>query len=176
MADRQKLLAWGVMALAGVWLTDQLYVSPWLAERRKLTTDIKATRDLVTAAEATLAHKAGVMARWKAIDERLGRARESDARNEFVAGMRVMAELVGLRDWQWKEGRETKTGARGEFTEYAIVTNFKAGWEPFVRLLWELRTWKDFVRVQHLAVTSKYERENRLDVELRLSTIEPAGK
>ncbi len=172
--DRQKLLVWIVLSAVGLWLFDQIYFGPWSDEMRKLGDETAKMRTQVEMARRTVAARREAAADWKAVEDRIGKGRESDAVvNEFVAGLQNLSGVVGLQNWSTKVGRGQKTG---DFAEHAVETSFQAGWEAFVRLLWDLRGWKDFIRVQRFVITSKYEKENRLDVEMRVSTIELAAR
>jgi hypothetical protein len=88
-----------------------------------------------------------------------------------MSSLNALSGTAGLQNLSTKPGQERKIGEKREFAEYSVETSFQAGWESFVRLLLEIRNAKEFVKVQRLAATSKYEKEGRLDIELRVSTI-----
>lgn len=172
--DRQKLMVWGVAALAAAFFVDRFYFTPWYDEMKKLRTDLEGVGRQLAVARATVATAPAVKAEWKVLNDRLARAKESDTLNEFVIGLGKLCADAGVSNLSTKPGREQKVGERGEFIEYAVETNFQATWEPFVRLLYKIACEKEFLKVQRLVITSKYEKEDRLDVELRASTIELA--
>ncbi|HVR87776.1 MAG TPA: hypothetical protein VMU54_25840, partial [Planctomycetota bacterium] len=61
---------------------------------------------------------------------------------------------------------------QGDFKEYIFDTKFKLTWAQFVDLLVELNNSKEFMKVLRMNIASQYEKEDRLDLELKLSTIE----
>ncbi len=169
-------MAWGVAALVAVWAVDSFYLSPWLADMKKLGDDLNIMRSKVKVARVVVSQNTAVMAEWNAVRGKLARGNDADTLQDFLTGIQLMSGHIGLSNWSSKPGREQKIGEKGnEFVEYAVETSFQASWKQFVDLLKELKGWKDFVKVQRLAITSKYEKDNRLDVEMRVSTIELAS-
>lgn len=173
--DRQRLLVVVVLSGAGLWLTLQLFVDPWWGEMKKLRQDVEKARGQIAAMKETIDRGPAWNAKWRKLNERLSRERESDTLSQFVMGVGKLCTDAGVQDLSTKTGREQKLGERGEFVEYAVETTFKAGWPAFVELLKAVKKEKEFLRVQRLAVTSK-EKESRVDVEMRVSTIELAAR
>jgi len=169
--DRQRLMVIGVLGLAAAWMIDRLYVSPWWEEMKKADADAKKLRGQVDAAKETLAQQPRVTKQWKALNARLHPERETDTALEFVMGMGDLCSRAGVSNLSTKIGREQKLGERGQFTEYAVETNFQATWPSLVKLLIAVDNEEAFLRVQRIAVTSR-EKEERLDVEMRVSTVE----
>ncbi|MBI2933087.1 MAG: hypothetical protein HYY16_15695 [Planctomycetes bacterium] len=170
-SGRRRILAWSVAAIAAVWLIDRIFFTPWYEEMKRLRGEIEKARQQRAIAQATIQTRKSSVDEWKVLHERLARVPGSEARNDFVSGLEALSGLAGLQNWATKVGREQKIG---DFIEYSVEGSFYATWEAFVRLLLEIHNWKDFLKVQRLSVTSKYEKENRLEVDLRVSTIEPA--
>jgi hypothetical protein len=61
---------------------------------------------------------------------------------------------------------------QGDFKEYIFDTKFKLTWAQYVDLLVELHKSTEFLKPIRMTVASQYEKEDRLDVDLEVSTIE----
>jgi hypothetical protein len=59
-----------------------------------------------------------------------------------------------------------------DFREYPVEMKFKLTWGQLVDLLAELHNSKEFLKPLRININSQYEREDRLDLDLKLSTIE----
>jgi hypothetical protein len=161
----------GILGLAAAWLVDRLYVTPWWEEMKKSRADAEKVRGQIQAAKETLDQRPHYAAKWKALNTRLHPERETDTALEFVMGMGDLCSRAGVSNLSTKIGREQKLGEKGQFTEYAVETNFQATWHSLVKLLLAVDNEEAFLRVQRIAVTSR-EKEERLDVEMRVTTVE----
>ena len=63
-------------------------------------------------------------------------------------------------------------GRQVDFKEYVVDFKLQLPWEKFVTLLEELHNSREFLKLIRLNIASQYEREDRMDVDLRVSTIE----
>jgi hypothetical protein len=61
---------------------------------------------------------------------------------------------------------------QGDFKEYIFDTKFKLTWAQFIDVLVELHNSREFLKPLRMNIGSQYEKEDRLDVELKMSTIE----
>ena len=88
-------------------------------------------------------------------------------RGEVARTAEVTFDIKGVREQQ-----------QGDFKEYVFETQIKLKWEQLGELLVALHNSREFLKPARVTVGSQYEKEERLDVDLKVSTIEyaPAKK
>lgn len=168
MDRRTRMLLYIVLGGLGLILLDRVIISPWWNQWNQLGTDLERVERDLRSARATVAREKAVRDDWERIQKRLQTPREPDVQTHFVSHLGNMWERAGV-------GFDVHTGPQqqqGDFREYVYETKFKLKWEELVRLLVELDNSREFLRPIRIGVHSRYDREDRLDVDLRVSTIE----
>lgn len=165
-----------VVGVVGATLFTVVYLVPRALAFAKIEKDMDKIRPSLQQARKTVQAKQAVEQEWNEVSSHLPYNKESETLNGFLIGLNVLQEVVDLKAWSTQPDRAQRVGDKSEFTEYAVDTTFQTSWESFVRLMLELHNWEGPLRVQRLTVTSRYEKENRLDVHMRVSTIELAPR
>lgn len=169
MASRVKLLMILAGAVAGALVFDLAFFGPWKEAWDAAGKDLQDVEFKLQEARNTLAREGTVRERWNEVRRLLSRPRRPDAQTHFVTHLRQLADRAGTTfDYSWS------TRTQGEFKEYVYATTFKLEWEQFIDLLRELHNSREFLRPLRIGVASLYERENRLNLDLKVSTIEYA--
>jgi hypothetical protein len=169
MDRRVKILLILAGVTAGVLIFDLAFFGPWKEAWDNAGKDLQNVEFKLQEARNTLARERTVRKRWDEVKRLLARPRKPDAQTHFVTHLRQLADRSGASfDYQWS------TRTQGDFKEYVYATTFKLKWEQFVDLLRELHNSKEFIRPLRIGVASLYEREDRLDLSMKVSTIEYA--
>lgn len=169
MNPRTRLLAIATLAVAGLFIMDKLATALWFGPWEKVTQDLaKADLD-ITKAKNTLTKEAVLKSDWAAFLAKVDRPRTPDVNTHFVTHLGEICDRVGVT---FEIAGSPLPQQTGDFKEYVYDTKFKLTWAHFVDLLAELHQSREFLKVIRVSVGSQYEREDRLDVELKLSTIE----
>jgi hypothetical protein len=169
MNPRTRILALAAAAAAGLFLMDKAASAFWFEPWAKVTADLAKADHEIAAARATLVQEKRYQDDWAKVLARLEKPRLPDVNTHFVSHLGDICKRVGVTPDVSGNPQPQQTG---DFKEYAYETKFKLTWGQFVDLLAELHQSKEFVKVLKVGVASQYEREDRLDVELKLSTIE----
>lgn len=168
MNDRRtRLLAILAATALGLLLVDRAYAALWAEPARKLDEELERARLELIKARTIVAREEAVQEDWRRLRERLER-RPADVPNHFVSHLGALAARVGGR----LDITSSPPGQQGDFREYPFEMRFKLTWGQFVDLLAELHDSREFLKPLRVHVSSQYEREDRLDVDLRVSTIE----
>jgi len=169
MDRRTKLLAIGAGVVVGLFLLDKavsaLVVDPWT----RINQDLVKTENEIKKANATLNNEATVRRDWTKIRERLDAPRPPDVHTNFGAHLGDLFEKAGVL-FDYAENPQPQQ--QGDFKEYIFDTKFKLSWAQFVDLLIELHESREFLKPLRITIGSQYEKEDRLDVDLKVSTIE----
>jgi hypothetical protein len=160
-----------VLLVGAGFVLDRLFLAPWLGRWEKLSEEIRRTEEAIQKARATLAREKAVRRDWEEVRALLAAERKPDVQNHFFAHLGEIAKRVGRNVDIQGTGRVQQ---QGDFKEYVYETRFKLTWEELVRLLVELHNSNEFLKPLRLSVASQYEREDRLDLDLRVSTLEYA--
>lgn len=170
MNRRTRVLAVAAGAVLLVFLGDMAYASLWAAPWAKVNKEIRDADLELARASAVVSREAGVREDWKKIRGLLAQ-RPANVGNHLVGHLESMFDRVGVKA---DISSTSLPQQQGDFREYVFETRFKLGWKPFVELLAELHNSREFLKLLRLNVVSQYEREERLDVDLKVSTIEYA--
>jgi hypothetical protein len=170
MTDRRtKLLVIAALAALGIFLLDKLVsalvVDPWT----KINQDLVKTENEIKKANATLNNEVTVRRDWTKIQDRLDEPRTPDVHTNFGAHLSDLFEKAGVA-FDYSENPQPQQ--QGDFKEYIFDTKFKLTWVQLVDLLVELHNSKEFLKPLRMNIGSQYEKEDRLDLELKVSTIE----
>lgn len=167
-ANRTKALMIVTIALVAGFALDKAANAFWLEPRKKLIQDIDKTVQEIARSNTTLAREPIVQRDWSKVRDRLNQPRSPDAHTHFLAHLGELFEKAGVTF----DVSESQPQQQGDFKEYIYDTKFKLSWAQFVDLLVELHNSKEFLKPLRLTIGSQYEKEDRLDLELKVSTIE----
>jgi hypothetical protein len=166
---RTKLLAIVALSALSLFLLDKLVsalvVDPWA----KINQDLVKTENEIRKANATLNNETTVRRDWNKIRDHLDEPRTPDVHTSFLTHLGDLFEKAGVA---FDVSENPQPQRQGDFKEYIFDTKFKLTWAQFVDLLVELHNSKEFLKPLRISVGSQYEKEDRLDLELRVSTIE----
>lgn len=170
MNDRRtRTLAILAATALGLLLVDRAYAAFWAEPAKKLDEELERARLELVKARTIVAREDVVQAEWRRLRERLEK-RPADVPNHFVSHLGTIAARVGGR----LDITPAPPAQQGDFREYPFEMRFKLTWGQFIELLAELHDSREFLKPLRVHVSSQYEREDRLDLDLKVSTIELA--
>lgn len=169
MDKRRKILVLGTIAVACAFVLDKAVGALVLEPLNKITLEMTKTDAEIKKANTVLNTEESVKRNWNRIRERLDEPRPPDIHTNFIAHLGDHFEKVGVA---YDVTENPQPQQQGDFKEYIFDTKFKLTWPQFVDLLVELHNSKEFLKLLRMSVGSQYEKEDRLDLELRVSTIE----
>jgi hypothetical protein len=170
MNKRTRILAFAAGGVLLVFLGDKAYGSLWSDPWEKVNKEIRDADLELARAKAVVSREAGVQEDWKKIRGLMAK-RPANVGNHLVGHLESMFDRVGVKA---DISSNSLPQQQGDFREYVFETRFKLAWKPFIDLLAELHNSREFLKLLRLNVVSQYEREDRLDVDLKVSTIEYA--
>ena len=166
---RTQILAIVALSALGLFLLDKavsaLVTEPWT----RISQDLVKTEAEIRKAGATLNNQEAVARDWAKVRDRLDLPRTPDVHTHFLTHLGDLFEKFGVA---FDVSENPQPQQQGDFKEYIFDTKFKLTWAQFVDLLVELHNSREFVKPLRMSVGSQYEKEDRLDLELKLSTIE----
>ena len=166
---RTKILILATIAVASLFLLDKavsaLVLDPW----SRITQEIVKTDADIRKAQITLSNEEHVHHAWNKVRDRLDEPRAPDVHTNFLSHLGDLFEKVGIA---FDVSENPQPQQQGDFKEYIFDTKFKLTWPQFVDVLMELHNSKEFLKPLRISCSSQYEKEDRLDVELKVSTIE----
>ncbi|HZE95774.1 MAG TPA: hypothetical protein VE981_01990 [Planctomycetota bacterium] len=170
MTDRRtKLLALVAVVALSLFLLDKavsaLVLEPWT----KLSQDMTKADGEIRKANSTLNSEEAVRRDWTRVRNRLDEPRIPDVHTSFLTHLGELFEKAGV---VFDVSENPQPQQQGDFKEYIFDTKFKLTWVQFVDLLVELNNSREFIKILRMNISSQYEKEDRLDVELKVSTIE----
>ncbi len=174
MERRTKILAGIVVGVAALLLADKVLLVPYLVKWRDVSARIDKVDLDVQRARAIVAREKDVREGWAKVRGLLDKPRVPDVQTHFVTHLGEVTRAAGVT-FDIKGVREQQ---QGDFKEYVFETQLKLKWEQLGELLVALHNSREFLKPARVTVGSQYEKEERLDVDLKVSTIEyaPAKK
>ena len=169
MEKRQRLLVIATVVVAGLFVLDKAVTALVLDPLEKLNQDLVKADAEIRKANTTLNTQDAVNKSWNRVRDRLDLPRVPDAHTHFLTHLGEVFEKVGV---PFDVSENPQPVQQGDFKEYIFDTKFKLTWAQFVDLLVELHNSREFLKPLRMSVTSQYEKEDRLDVDLKISTIE----
>jgi hypothetical protein len=174
MDRRTRVLIVVVIAAAGAFVLDKVFTSLWWDPWKKLSAEIRKTDQDLAAANVILSRRDAIQKEWKTVQGHLAKPRAPDVPNHFFSHLGAMCSRVGVTtDIQGIQGGAGQQ-QQGDFREYVYDVKFRLTWAQFVDLLLELHNSREFLKPIRIHISSQYEREDRLDLDLKVSTIEYA--
>lgn len=171
MNRRTRILATAAAAVAALFLMDKAATAFWFDPWAKVKADLGKADVEIARAKATLAREGVLKKEWSDFKTRLDRPRTPDLNTHFVRHLGEICQRVGVT---FEIAGSPQPQQAGDFREYSYDMKLKLTWPQFVDLLGELHQSREFLKIQRTSIQSQYEREDRLDVDLKLSTIEYA--
>ena len=169
MDKRTRVLAIFALSAAGLFVADRAVGALVLDPLKKIDDDLVKTENEIKKANAVLNNQEAVTRNWNKIRDRLDQPRIPDVHTHFMTYLGDVFERIGV---VFDVAGTPQAVQQGDFKEYIFDTKFKLTWAQFVDLLVELHNSREFIKLIRLNIGSQYEKEDRLDVELKLSTIE----
>ena len=170
MNDRTRILA-VVAGAALLWFVGEAaWGAVWSTPKAKLDADLAQADQELARAKGVLGREAQVQEEWRKIRGLLAK-RPPNVGTHFVGHLDGVFDRVGITA---DIASPSSPVQQGDFREYVFETRFKLPWGSFVDLLVELHNSREFLKPLRVNVSSQYEREDRLDVDLKVSTIEYA--
>ena len=171
MDKRTRVLVILAALVAGAFVLDKAVMALVVTPLQKINEDLTATEGQIRKANTALNSQETVTRNWNKIRDRLDQPHLPDVHTNFMTHLTEIFDKVGV---VFDVSGTPQAVQQGDFKEYIFDTKFKLTWAQFVDLLVELHNSKEFLKPLKLTVSSQYEKEDRLDVDLRLSTIEYA--
>src|SRR5689334_749796 len=171
MDKRTRVLAILAGIVAGAFVLDKAVMALVVTPLQKINEDLTATEGQIRKANTALNSQETVTRNWNKIRDRLDQPHLPDVHTNFMTHLTEIFDKVGV---VFDVSGTPQAVQQGDFKEYIFDTKFKLTWAQFVDLLVELHNSKEFLKPLKMSVQSQYEKEDRLDVDLRLSTIEYA--
>jgi len=167
MDRRTRVLAVAAAVVVGAFVLDKLFTSLWWRPWTEVGTQIADVDRDLEKADSMVRRRASVEKGWKKIRDLLDKPRMPDVQNHFYATLDSLCDRVGVNpDIQGGTSQQ-----RGDFKEYVYDLKLKLSWAQFVDLLAELHNSREFVKPLRIGIGSLYEKEDRMDVDLKVSTI-----
>lgn len=168
MSGRTKIL-FGVVLLAGAaFLVDKIVTNFWWEAWKKTRDEIVDVDRQLAPVHRTLKDEDKIRKEWRRVRDLLDKPRMPDVQNHFVEHLRQICEKIGAT-FDFLGGQQ---GRQGDFKEYVIDFKLKLPWDKFVGLLEEFHNSREFLKPVRINIASKYDKEDQLDVDFRVSTIE----
>jgi hypothetical protein len=165
---RTKVLAIVVIAVLAAFLGDRLFTSLWWAPWQETSAKIRETDASIAKLKFTLQKEDQVSRDWDKIKKVLDKQRTPDIENHFVSHLGAICDKLSLDN----NMQGTSVVRRGDFKEYVVDTKLKLTWNQYVDLLGELNNSRELLKPIKITLNSQYDKEDRIDADLRLSTIE----
>ena len=169
MNPRTRLLVILVGVVGSAFVLDKAVGALVLDPLGKINLDLAKTDAEIKKANTTLNSEETVRKNWSKVRDRLDQPRYPDVHTHFLSHLSDHFEKAGV---VFDVSENPQPQQQGDFKEYIFDTKFKLTWAQFVDLLVELHNSREFLKPLKMNVASQYEKEDRLDVELRLSTTE----
>jgi hypothetical protein len=168
MTRRSKILSAAVVGVAFLLLLDKVFLAPYTEKWKKISAEAARLDQELLKARTILAREKVVKEGWTKVKGLLDKPRVPDVQTHFVAHLGEIANSIGA-NFDITGGRDQQ---QGDFREYIYDTKFKLKWEQLGELLVALNNSREFLKPMRVAVGSQYEKEDRLDVDLKISTVE----
>jgi hypothetical protein len=166
---RTKVLALVTAVAAVAFVADRAFTYLWWEPWTKVSQEIQKTDLEISKANTTLSREAIVRKDWTRVKTRLDEPRVPDIHTSFLSHLGEIFEKTGVA---FDVSENPQPAQQGDFKEYLFDTKFKLTWPQFINLLVELHNSKEFLKPVRMNIGSQYEKEDSLDLELRVSTIE----
>lgn len=167
--DRRTKVLFGIVILAaGGFLADRVFTSLWWEPWKKTRDDIREVNQTLFRTNSILTDEPKAQKDWKKVRDLLDKPRKPDVQNNFLEHLGNISDKVGATfDFQGSQQQR-----QGDFKEYVVDFKLKLTWEKYVDLLGELHNSRELLKPIRINISSQYEKDDRMDVDVRVSTIE----
>ncbi len=180
MNPREKKILAVTLLLAGLGGLYYFWYQPWSTTRARIRDERKTLLLQVATMEAKIAGKAAIEKRWSVMDAALVKAKQEDD-----TALALMATLIQLEEAQNINGSlsvapaadisvPAPKGSKDKpqvFHEVVVETKFECDWKSLVRLLDKVSQANELLRTRRITIRAD-EKSTKLDVELRVTTVE----
>jgi len=161
-----------LIILAGValggFVLDGLVKSLWWDPWKKAGEDIKEADLQFARLQTALRKEDKVTKDWEKVKKLLDKPRTPDIENHFKEALGAICDKVSVEN----NMVSSTVGRQGDFKEYVVDTKLKLTWAQYVAVFSELYGSKELLKPIRITLNSQYDKEDRIDVDLKLSTIE----
>lgn len=168
MDRRAKVLSWIVLLAAAGFVADRLVASLWWEPWKTAREQIQDADRQLARLNGTLKGEEKAQKDWKKVRDLLAKQRTPDVQNHFVEHLAAICDKVGVEN----NMQQSPPGRQGDFKEYVVDTKLKLTWAQYLDLLVELHNSRELLKPIRINISSQYDKEDRMDVDLRVSTIE----
>lgn len=167
MDKRTRILAGVAVAAALIFVVDGVAGAIWFDPSADLSKKLQVVDAELEQAHVILARGDQIKKEWEEIRRWLDRPRLPDVPSHFHSHLDGLCGGAGLNpDIQASPPRQ-----RDDFKEYAYEVRAELKWSQLVDLLWELHESREFLKPVRLGIDSRYDKEEKLALSLRVSTI-----
>jgi hypothetical protein len=176
MDKRQKILAGAVLVLLAYFILEGFVITPWSEAMAAAEKDVQRLRSDVRSSKAKVEMEPDVAKEWKALKDRLTAVKSEEASNLLATAVEAFIRKHDLKKSALSPEPPVPLVGGAAFREHLLTLTFQCSWDAFVKLLLDLYTADEFVRIARIGVQSHYltEKESHLDVTLRLSAVSAA--
>jgi hypothetical protein len=176
MDQRQKILAASVLVVLVGFVVDRFLWEPWSTAFAEAGQDVKRIRTELNTAEEKARREPDVAKEWKGLRDRLAAVKSEEASNRLATAVDQYLKKHDLKKAALSPEPPAPLAGTPSLREHALALSFQCSWESFVKLLVDLQTTDEFLRVHRMTVQSHYlvEKESYLDITMRLSTVSTA--
>ena len=171
MSERERWIVIAAVAVAGLWLGDAMFLSPWMEEWDLVNARIYQKEKELEDAEMLLERELDVARAWKGLEDPLTSEDRADTQAAFIRHMGELEKKAGVRG-STKASRETDLG---DFTEISLEMTMETDIDGLRNLLVELYNSREFLKVSRLSINAHpfdRSRRDKIDISLTVSTID----
>jgi hypothetical protein len=173
MDTRRKILAAVVILLLGGFVFERFLWDPWTTAMKEAEDDRRLAQRNLSVAKDKARQEPEISKEWKALKDKLGAVKSEEASNRLATFVDQLIRKHDLKKSSLSPETPVPVTGNARFREHPLAFSFQCSWESFVKLLVDLYSAEEFARIQRLSVQSHYltEKENYLDISMRLSTV-----
>ena len=176
MSKRERMVMIVAMSAAGLYLLDLIFVGPFFAEWNDVSQGIEKKSKELDGVRILLKHEMRSQGEWKKLRKRLDSEKRAATTEELLVHIDEIGRKAGVsRDiMNIKPSRDKQTG---DFREVSLEASLETSITGMKDLLVELYNSSEFLKISRLTVTSRLgdrKRKDRLDVDIKISTIQYA--
>jgi hypothetical protein len=168
MNRRTRVLVILVGVALGAFVLDSLFKSLWWEPWKKAGEDLREADLAIARLQTALKREDKVAKDWEKVKKLLDKPRVPDVENHFKEQLAAICAKAGVEN----NMASSTVGHQGDFKEYVVDTKLKLTWSQYVDVLGELYSSRELLKPIRITLNSKYDREDRIDADLKLSTIE----
>ncbi|MHC4606610.1 MAG: hypothetical protein ACYTAF_06700 [Planctomycetota bacterium] len=171
MSKRERLVVIVTLCAAAAFLFNQFWLKPWERTWDQVSAELAEKRDSLGEKERMLAWEADVAADWARLKNALASEKRRDAAQVLLTHLNELERKAKVT-MNFHRGREDEIG---DFVEHSVEISLKTDINGLRNLLVEFENSKEFIKVSRVKVNANpfdRGRKDRLDVDLKISTIQ----